>query len=88
MRELVLSILSSVFPIIGVAVMLFLEPELTEAIGSGIIFGSFVGSIFGVVSLTRNKRKSKLVTFLSIIPMIPLSLYLLLLIITLILFLL
>jgi len=32
MKELVLSILSSVFPIIGVAVMLFLEPELTEAI--------------------------------------------------------
>ena len=85
---MVLSILSSVFPIIGVAVMLFLEPEFTEAIGVGMIFGSLVGSIFGVVSLTRNKRKSKLVTFLSIIPMIPLSLYLLLLIITLIIFLL
>lgn len=77
---LALSILALLSPIISVKVMLNIEPEVAEAIASGILVGCAIGSIFGIISLILNNGKRKPVTVLSIIPMCPLVLYLLLLI--------
>ena len=77
---LALGILALLSPIVSVKVMLNIEPEVAEAIASGILVGCAIGSVFGIISLILNKEKRKLVTVFSIIPMCPLVLYLLLLI--------
>ena len=77
---LILSIFAIISPICAVAVMFFTEPELVEAILGGLLIGCAVGSIFGAVSLVINKWKNKVISVLSIIPMCPLVIYLLLLI--------
>ncbi len=73
-------ILALLSPIISVKVMLGIEPEVVEAVAGGLLVGCAIGSIFGIISLILNKGKQKLLSVLSIIPMCPLVLYLLLLI--------
>ncbi len=77
---LILSILAFISPICAVAIMFFAEPELIEAILGGLLVGCVAGSVFGVVSLVINKWRNKFISALSVIPMCPLVIYLLLLI--------
>lgn len=78
--EFVTSILSIFAPICLIATMCIIEQEFVEAIWGGLLIGCLIGSVFGIVSLTINKNKSRLVTIFSIIPMCPLAIYILLLI--------
>lgn len=75
---LLLSILAVICPVIATAIMMQFEPEFVEALCGGLLLGCIAGSILGVVSLILNKRKSKIVTVLSCIPMCPLIIYLIL----------
>ncbi len=79
-----LAVITSVFsvlsPICAIIIMCSFEQEVAEAIIGGLLFGCIIGTVLGVVSLILNKGKSKLVKIISIIPMIPLAIYLLLLI--------
>ena len=78
--EFVTSILSIFAPICLILTMCIIEQEFVEAIWGGLLIGCLIGSVFGIVSLTINKNKSRLVTIFSIIPMCPLAIYILLLI--------
>ena len=78
--EFITSILALLSPILTVVALCFVEPELNEAVLGGLIIGCIIGSAFGVISLLINKSKSKTGKVLSIIPMCPLVLYLLMLI--------
>ena len=75
--EFITGILALLSPIFTVVVMLFIEPELIEAVVSGIVVGCIIGSVFGAVSLMINISQSKTVKVLSVIPMCLLALYLL-----------
>lgn len=72
---LLLGILALACPMIGILVMSLIEPEVTEAVLSGLLFGCVAGSILGVSALVLNKNKKKLVKVLSVIPMCPLAAY-------------
>ncbi len=74
-----ISILAVILPICSIVISLFLEPEIVEAIFGGLIIGCIIGSVLGAVSMGISKGKSVFINTLSILPMIPLVLYLLLL---------
>lgn len=74
----IVSYLAAASPFITIIVSLFLEPEIAEAIIGGGIIGCAIGSILGIVALIWNRGSSKLVMVLSIFPMIPIGLFLLL----------
>lgn len=74
----ILSILALVCPFVGILVMRQLEPEFAEALLGGLLFGCVVGSVLSVLALVLNKNKKKLVTVLSVLPMCPLAVYLVL----------
>ena len=78
--EFVTSIISILIPICSIAIMCIIEQEFVEAIVGGLLIGCLIGSVFGIVSLTINKNKSRLVTIFSIIPICPLVVYIFLLI--------
>lgn len=78
--SLVISILAVISLICSMVIMLFIEPEVTESVFGGLLIGCIIGSALGVFSLIINKGKNKMITTFSIIPMLPLVLYLLLLI--------
>lgn len=59
-------------------VMLLFEQEKTEAIAGGMMVGSALGSILGIIALVLNKGRSKMVVVLSAIPMCLIALFLLL----------
>lgn len=75
---LILSILALACPVIGIPVMCLIEPEVTEAVLGGLLFGCVAGSIPGVAALILNKNKNKLVKALSVLPMCPLAAYIVL----------
>lgn len=75
---LILSILALACPVIGIPIMCLIEPEVTEAVLGGLLFGCVAGSVLGAVTLILNKNKNKLVKVLSVIPMCPLAVYLVL----------
>ena len=77
---LVISVLAVSSPIFSIAIMQFWESEFLEAVLSGLLIGCIIGSALGIVSLVISKGKNKLINILSIIPMCPLTMYLLLLI--------
>lgn len=72
---LILSVLALACPVIGILVMCLIEPEVTEAVLGGLLFGCIAGSILGALALVLNKNKEKLVKVLSVIPMCPLAAY-------------
>lgn len=74
-----ISILAVAFPVCSIVTFLFLEPEIVEAIFGGLIIGCIIGSVFGAVSLIISKCQNVLINTLSILPMIPSVLYLLML---------
>lgn len=74
---LILSIMALCPPFITVPIMLQIEPEKTEAIAFGLLLGWLIGSILGAVALILNrKQKRKLVIILSVLPMAPTAVYL------------
>lgn len=75
---LILSVLALACPVVGILIMLPIEPEVTEAVLGGLLFGCVAGSILGALALVLNKNKKKLITVLSVIPMCPLAAYLVL----------
>ena len=76
---LLLSILSTLLPIVFVAIYFRIEPEFAEAIAAGLIVGCMSGSVTGVTALVLNrKRKNTLVTILSVLPIIPTVIFILL----------
>ena len=72
------SYLAAASPFITIIITLFSEPEIAEAIIGGGIIGCAIGSILGIIALMLNRRNSKLVMVLSIFPMVPIGLFLLL----------
>lgn len=72
------SILSIISPICAVAVMCFVEQELAEAVLGGLLIGCVAGTVLGIISLILNRGRSKFVKVVSVIPMCPLAIYLLL----------
>lgn len=75
---LILSILALVCPVAGILIMCLIEPEVTEAVLGGLLFGCVAGSIPGAAALILNKNKNKLVKALSVLPMCPLAAYIVL----------
>lgn len=68
-------------PVVTVAIMLIFEKEVVEAVLGGLFFGCILGAIFGIVALVLNRGyRRKIVTMLSVIPVIPIVVYLVLLI--------
>lgn len=74
----IVSYLAIASPFITIIVTLFSEPEIAEAIIGGGIIGCVIGSILGIIALILNRGRDKLVRVLSILPMIPIGLFLLL----------
>ena len=64
-----------VAPVITTLIMFMTEPEFEEALFGGIIVGCLIGSLFGVFALLFNKRHSKWITAVSVLPMIPTALF-------------
>ena len=73
----ILSILAVVALFITPFIMTFFEPEREEAISSGVFIGSIVGSVLGIIAMILNTEKKKFV-YISVIPMVPLVLFLIL----------
>ncbi len=74
----IVSCLATASPFITIIITLFSEPEIAETIIGGGIIGCAIGSILGIIALIMNKGNNKLVMALSILPMIPIGLFLLL----------
>ncbi|MBQ9983001.1 MAG: hypothetical protein IJP29_00265 [Lachnospiraceae bacterium] len=74
----IVSYLATASPFITIIVTLFSEPEIAEAIIGGGIIGCVIGSVLGIIALILNRGSNKLVMVLSILPMIPIGLFLLL----------
>lgn len=70
-----LSILADAVFCIAPLVMLIFEQERAEAISGGLIIGSVAGSVLGIIAMILNKDKRKLVYILSVIPMLPLAMF-------------
>lgn len=78
---LIIAILAVCAPIVMIAIMLNIEEEFVEAVLGGLFFGCIVGTIFGVIALILDRgSRRKIVTILSVIPMIHIALYLVILI--------
>ena len=75
---LIVSILAVSCPLISVIVSIFTEPEIVEAIFGGIVIGCMIGSVFGLIALIINKGRYTIVKILSVLPMIPVVLFLML----------
>lgn len=73
-----LSIVALICPIIVTIVTCNIEEEFAEAIAGGLLFGCVLGSVFSVLALILNKNRNKIVAVLSVIPICPLVLYLVL----------
>ena len=65
-------------PVITTLIMLMTEPEFVEALSGGIIAGCLIGSILGAVALLCNKQHSKWITTVSVLPMAPAALFVIL----------
>ena len=63
-------------PLVAVAILCLVEPELSEAILGGLIVGCVVGSVFGVASLVCNKKSSRIAGVLSAVPLCVSALFL------------
>ena len=74
----ILSILALVCPVVGIFITFQIEPEFAEALLGGLLFGCIAGSILSIAALILNKNRKKLITVLSVIPMCPLAVYLVL----------
>ncbi len=73
------SILSVLLPVLSVAIYLNIESEFEEAIAAGFVVGCFGGSVTGAIALILNRaHKNVSVTLLSILPMIPTVIFLML----------
>ena len=77
---LITSVFSILSPVFAIVIMCSIEQEFIEAVLSGLLIGCFLGTVFGIISLIFNKGKSKVIKIVSIIPMCPLAIYILLLI--------
>ena len=75
----VISCVAVACPIILTIFLISAEPELAEAICGGVVLGCAVGSILGTITIILNKGQNRIVNILSVIPMIPLGIYLVLL---------
>lgn len=75
--SLILSVLAVIFPIVAILLTLAIGKEPAEAIIGGVIIGCAAGTPFGIAALILNKWKSKTVTILSFVPILPLAIYLL-----------
>ncbi len=76
----IISVFSTLSPICAIFVMLFIEQELVEAVLSGLVVGCLIGTVLGIIALILNRGENRLVKLLSVIPMCPLVIYILLLI--------
>ncbi len=76
---IMLSIISVLLPIVSVVINLNIESEFEEALAAGIIVGCASGSVTGITALILNRaRKNTLVMVLSILPIIPTVIFLML----------
>lgn len=76
---LILSVIGVCFPIITVPILLFIEPEFTESVSSGLLLGWICGAVLGVVALTLNrKQKQVIVKILSVVSIVPMLICLIL----------
>lgn len=69
------SIGAVIAPVITTLIMFMTEPEFVEALSGGIIVGCLIGSIFGGFALFCNKQRSKWIIMVSVLPMIPTALF-------------
>ena len=69
---------SLILPLCAMVIMQCVEEERVEAFLGGGLAGCLIGSVLGVIALILNRGESRLVKILSIIPMCPLGVYMLL----------
>lgn len=64
--------------LLGVIVAYQIKDEFVETLIGCILIGSLIGNLFGFLALIINMNKSTLVNIFSVIPMIPVLVYLIL----------
>lgn len=74
----IMAIISILSPICAVGIMCMIEIEIIEAVISGLVLGSMVGSVFSIIFLVTDKDKNKVLRIISLIPLVFVGLYALL----------